>query len=75
MQGINDIMFVFYYKSGSDKEYYVTQPITLGEIMNGDVEFELSNGDSLPLDDIDWSKDDLKMAIVPNRTKEAEDAN
>lgn len=69
MKGINSFHFVFYYReqvAPGEKEntWLVSQPITLGEIIEGDVELELSDESTLPFNDIDWSNVDMKVVII-----------
>lgn len=68
MQGINDFMFVFAIKD-EQGQWDVMSPVTLGEIIDGDVEFQFANGDSLPMNDIDWDNIDIRVSIVPYREK------
>lgn len=68
MQGINDVMFVFAIKN-DEGLWDVQEPVTLGEIIDNEVEFSFSNGDTLPLRDIDWGDIEIRMSIIPYREK------
>lgn len=67
MDNINDYMFVFYWRNQDKGAWLIAQPVSMGEIIEGGVELEFMNGDSLPLNDIDWCKDGFKMTMVPPR--------
>ena len=67
MDDINDYMFVFYWKNKTDTNWLVSQPVSLGEIIDGEVEFDFMNGECLPINDIDWETDDVKISQVPPR--------
>lgn len=69
MLGLNDEWFVFYWRPSKSVEWLVSQPITMGEIIEGDVELELSDGGSLPLNDVNWGVDFIMYASVPSRDK------
>jgi len=56
-------------------EWLVSQPITMGEMIDGNVELELSDGDSLPLNDIDWGNDFVMYDTVPARTTKSKPTN
>ncbi len=64
MQLINDIRFVFYWRRTDEDLWLVSHPVSLGELIDGDTELELSNGDSLPLSDIDWRRDQVRVAQI-----------
>lgn len=66
MQSINSIWFIFYYRNKKEDSYIVSQPLTLGEILD-DNELEFSDGSTLPFSDVDWADDDLLVAQVPAR--------
>lgn len=68
MDEINDYMFVFYWKHKSDTEWLISQPVSLGEIIDRDVEFEFMDGESLPIYDIDWENNDVRVVQVPARS-------
>lgn len=67
MQSINSIWFIFYWRPDEDEPYRVSQPFTLGEIIEGKIEMEFPDGSSLPMNDVDWGSDDLLVAQVPAR--------
>jgi len=73
MQGINDVMFVFAIKN-EEGLWEVQEPVTLGDIIDGEIEFQFENGDTLPLHDIDWSNIEIKMSIIPYKVVEKEKA-
>lgn len=68
MQGINDVMIVFAVKN-EEGLWDVQEPVTIGEIIDGDIEFQFTNGDCLPLNDIDWNNIDIRMSIISYREK------
>lgn len=68
MQGLNDSLFVFMIKNEAG-EWDVQEPVTLGNIIDREIEFQFSNGDTLPLSDVDWANIEIKMSIIPNRSK------
>lgn len=67
MNRINDYMFVFYWRESRKDKFAVSQPVSLGELIDRGVELELDDGGSLPLRDINWDSDDVKVAEVPPR--------
>lgn len=67
MQSINNIIFVFYYRQKGDDRWEVSQPVTLGEIIDGNVELSLSDESTLPMNDIDWSADELQAIIISGK--------
>lgn len=67
MDSINDYMFVFYWRESPKDKFAVSQPVSLGELIDGGVELELDDGGTLPLHDIDWSRDQVKVTQVPPR--------
>jgi hypothetical protein len=67
MDDINDYMFVFYWRGDSKDSWSVSQPVSLGEIMDGGVEFDFHDGGSLPVSDINWATDEVKISQVPPR--------
>lgn len=70
---INDLMYVFYWRASKDDPWSISQPITLGEIIDnaeldfGDDENDGEVGGSLPLNDIDWGRDEVRVHQVPPR--------
>lgn len=68
---INDLMFVFYWRNRSKDDWSISQPITLGEIID-DAELDFGDDDitggSLPLHDIDWGNDEVRVVPVPSRS-------
>jgi hypothetical protein len=67
MDDINDYMFVFYWRNQDKGEWSISQPVSMGELIDGGVELEFMNGDSLPLNDVNWGKDGFKVVQVPAR--------
>lgn len=67
MIGLNDVWYVFYWKADEKDVWQVSQPITMGEIIDGGVELEFPDGDSLPLNDVDWGNDLIMYETVPSR--------
>jgi hypothetical protein len=74
MDSINDYMFVFYWRPVANSKYHenpkewrISQPVSLGELIDGRVELELSDGGSLPVNDINWGEDEVKVTMVPPR--------
>ncbi|MDQ2906873.1 MAG: hypothetical protein M3Y81_25470 [Chloroflexota bacterium] len=66
MYGINDLMYVFYWRNSKDDEWSISQPVTLGEIIDN-VEFEFQDGGTLPINDVNWGNDEIKVVPVPTR--------
>lgn len=68
MKAINDVRFVFYYKQAGKnigpKEWIVSEPVTLGKLIEGNVELALSDDSTLPLNDVDWANDELQVVII-----------
>lgn len=67
MYEINDLMFVFYWRSDPKDEWLVSQPVTLGELIDGGVEFSFPDESSLPLNDVEWGRDQIRVVPVPSR--------
>lgn len=74
MDNINDYMFVFYWRPPADSKHHenptewrISQPVSLGELIDGQVELDLHNGESLPMNDINWGEDEFKVSMVPPR--------
>lgn len=72
MIGINERYFVFYWRAEPTDQFQVSQPITIGELIEGQVELEFPDGDTLPLNDVDWGNDDIKMDFIPQRKNKDE---
>lgn len=75
MEKINDIWFIFYWRNSSDEPYLVSQPFTMGEIIEGGIEMEFNDGSSLPINDVDWAGDELLVAQVPARPNSLREEN
>jgi hypothetical protein len=68
MYKINNYMFVFYWRAMKEDTWLISQPISLGELIDGEVEFSFNDGSSLPVHDIDWCCDEILVTTVPPRT-------
>lgn len=64
---INDLMYIWYWRNDKHDNWSISQPVTLGEIMDN-CELDFHDGGSLPLDDIAWGKDEVYVIPVPPRT-------
>lgn len=67
MDDINDYMFVFYWRNQNEGDWSISQPVSMGEIIDGGVELEFMDGGTLPFNDIDWGHDGFKLTQVPPR--------
>ncbi len=63
---VNDLMYVWYWRNSKEDEWSISQPVTLGEIIDN-CELDFNDGGSLPLDDIDWGNDEVFIFPVPPR--------
>ena len=67
---VNDLMYVVYWRNSSKDKWSISQPVTLGEIID-DAELDFGddeeNGGSLPLHDIEWGHDEVLFYPVPPR--------
>lgn len=63
---VNDLMYVVYWRNSKDDKWSISQPVTLGELID-DAEFEFDDGGSLPLHDVEWGHDEILFFPVPPR--------
>ena len=64
---VNDLMYVIYWRNSSKDEWSISQPVTLGEIIDdAELDFGEDNG-SLPMHDIEWGHDEVLFYPVPPR--------
>lgn len=68
MTGLNDRWFIFYWKQEEADTWQVSQPLTMGEIIEGGVELGFPDGGTLPLSDVDWGNDLIMYETVPARS-------
>jgi len=67
---VNDLMYVVYWRADNSYEWSVSQPVTLGELIdNAELDFgdDDDTGGSLPINDIDWGRDEVLFYPVPPR--------